>query len=246
MRQFVLTRAAYGPGWSLDANRRRLDFARGTSIASLRSQSLRDFRWLVLLHRRDALLEERRAAFGEAGAEFLYMDDLGTPGGVAYLGYRAGWADAIGERDGYVAMTRLDDDDALAPWAMERIRARAEKAVRRSILMLPTGIRVWCGRFTVVRHDTNAMQTLVTPPGDAMTVYDYGHRFARRVAPVTVIDRRIAWLWSRHEDTISGWKVADHPLTDEFRAMFPVDWSLFGASAPQRWAKAGSAGRTFR
>ncbi len=226
MRHYILTRSAYGPSWDVEANRRRLEMTKATTIRSLADQH--GFRWLVLLHRDDALLTERQKAFGAIGAEFLYLDSLGTPAEVAWAGYRAEWAVAIGPRDDWVAMTRLDDDDALAPWAVARIQAKAAEVTRRAALVFPLGIRVWNGAYTLVRHDSNAMHTLVTPPGDALTVYDYGHRDVRQHAPTRMIDNRPAWLWSRHPDTISGWRIAGRALSPEIRALFDVDWSIFG------------------
>lgn len=244
MRHFLLTRAAYGDCWALEANQRRLEFSQGVTIPSIRAQTSRRFEWLVLLHRADPLRAEREAAF--APARFLYLDEAvtGSPQSLAWQAYGADWAGAIGPRDDTVAMTRLDDDDALAPWAMERIETEAGRLKKRAIIVLPHGIRVFRGRFTVVRHETNAMQTLVTLPGDDASVYDYGHREARNFAPVKLVDGRIAWLWSRHNDTISGWKIADHELTPAYRAMFPIDWRLFGDSLGRR--RTGPGGRVFR
>lgn len=244
MRHYVLVRSAYGPSWSLEANRRRLDISRAVTIRSLASQTT-SFRLLVLLHRSDPLLAERMAAFGAIGADFLYHDGTGTSAEVAFSAYRAGWAEAIGPRDETVAMTRLDDDDALAPWVVEKVQEEARKATRRTALMLPAGIRVWRGGYTIVFHRSNAMHTLVTPPGDEMTVYDYPHRFVAKHARVKAIDGRIAWIWSRHEDTISGWHVSDLPLTDKIREMFPIDWSLF--DGPHKRPTPGARrGRCFR
>ena len=247
MRQYVLTRSAYGPGWDVEANRRRLALSRATVIPSMSAQTFRDFAWFVLLHPRDALLEERRAAFAAAGARFLYLDpDVdGTPQHVAFVAYRAGWCEAIGVRDEAVAMTRLDDDDALAPWVLGRIRVVASRATGRTALVCPVGIRVWRGCYTTVHHASNAMQTLVTPSGDELTVYGYKHREVRRVAPLRMVDPRPAWVWSRHPDTISGWHSSGRPLTPAIRAMFPIDWSVFGAphrTEPVRY----EAGRCFR
>jgi putative rhamnosyltransferase len=225
VRQYVLTRSAYGPGWSIEANRRRLAMTRAITIRSLASQTSRHFRWLVLLHRSDPLLAERMAAFGAIGADFLYLDTSGTSVEVAWQGYLADWRAAIGPRDDLVAMTRLDDDDGLAPWVMERIGEMAGRVKQRTALMLPLGVRVWNGGYTLVRHMTNAMHTLVTPPDDEATVYDYGHRKVRQFAHVQHIDNRVAWLWTRHEDTISGWRTADRPLTAKIRSLFDVDWS---------------------
>jgi hypothetical protein len=240
VRHYVLTRAVYGPSWSVEANHRRLQMTRGVTARSLAPQT--GFEWLVLLHPADPLLEERKAAF--VGARFLYLDVSGTPSQVAAAAYRADWVGAIGRRDETVAMTRLDDDDAFAPWAMARVQQIARDTIRRTALMFRLGFRAWEGRYTLVRHDSNAMQTLVTPPGDYLTVYDYLHRYVRKTAPVRMIDNRPAWLWSRHPDTISGWRVAERPLTPEIRAMFDVDWSLFGQ--PTRQPKALRAGHVFR
>lgn len=243
MRHVVLTRSAYGPSWDLEANRRRLAMTQAVTIPSLASQDAA-FRWIVLLHPSDPLLPERMAAYGSIGADFLFHDATGTSAEVAASAYRAAWTEAIGPRNDTVAMTRLDDDDGFAPWALGKIQASASKASKRVALMLPLGVRVWDGGYTLVRHDSNAMQTLVTPPGDTMTVYDYLHRFVRRFVPVRIIDDRPAWVWSRHPDTISGWRMAGHALTPEIQAMFAIDWSIFGA--PRKPAKATNAGARFR
>lgn len=224
VRQYVLTRAAYGPGWDLDANRRRLAITQAVTIRSLASQTSRKFAWIVLLHRDDPLISERETAF--AGARFIYTDMDGSPSQVAFDGYGADWRSAIGIRDETIAMTRLDDDDALAPWVMARIGEWAGRMERRTALICPLGVRVWQGGYTLVRHDSNAMHTLVTPPDDDATVYDYGHRKVRKFANIRNIDPRVAWLWVRHNDTISGWQTADRPLTGQIRALFDVDWSL--------------------
>lgn len=248
MRHLLLTRSAYGPSWDIEANRRRLALTEGVSVRSMRAQTSQDWRWVVLLNRHDPLLEERQRVFASRGAWFLYVeDDIANHANMAYLAYRAPWAEAIGHRDDTVVMTRLDDDDAFAPWAMERLQEVAERIPKRAVLMFPNGIRVWEGRVTPVRHFSNAMQTLVTPPGDDATVYDYGHRDAKKFAPVKLIDSRIAWLWSRHRDTISGWRTAQEPLTDTYRGMFPIDWTLFGEpSGGVLRLASGHAGRVFR
>ena len=244
VRRYLLTRSAYGSAWSPEANRRRLDLSRAVTVPSILGQTDRDFEWIVLLHPCDELLDERRAAF--TGATFIYLppEVEGTPSHVAWQGYRAGWAKAIGHRRRPVSMTRLDDDDALAPWAMERFGIAADKVTRRTALVLPHGLRVWQGRYTVVKHLSNAMQTLVTPAGDELTVYDYKHRDVRLVADVRLVDPHLGWVWSRHDDSISGWRSGERPLTPAFRALFPIDWSIFGS--PVRQERVANAGRNFR
>jgi hypothetical protein len=250
VKHVVLTRSAYGPGWTPEANARRLAMTRAITIPSLAAQTAK-FSWIVLLHRKDDLLDERRATYKAAGAKFIYTDTSGDPADVAFVAYGADWAKAVGSRSMAVAMTRLDDDDAFAPWALAAIQEEALKRTRRTVLILPVGIRAWSGGYTTVVHQSNAWQTLVTPPGDTMTVYDYGHRFAARTMRKAggtvkfIVDRRPAWLWSRHPDAISGWRVADKPLTDEIRALFPIDWRpLEGQHRPP--SRRERPGRVFR
>lgn len=242
-----MTRSAYGPAWDLEANRRRLEVTRGVTVASMRAQTGKDWTWLVALDRHDPLYDERRAVFMSAGVAARFLDietDTHDRAVAAVAGYRAPWADIIGSRDTRVAMTRLDDDDALAPWALERIATVAAKVPRRMALILPRGLRVWNGRCTLVRHDSNAMQTLVTPPRDELHVYEYLHRQVRKAAPTRGIDNRLGWVWTRHQDTISGWHNADTPIPAKFRDLFPIDWRLLEG---QPLALAGGPpGRYFR
>jgi hypothetical protein len=129
---------------------------------------------------------------------------------------------------------------------MARIRAQASRLGERSALVMPRGIRVWHGCYTTVTHRSNAMHTLLTPPGDALTVYDYGHRDVRKMARWRSIDDRPAWLWSRHDDTISGWRMADRPLNAAVKSLFPVDWLLFGHPPESPPHRAPVMGRAFR
>lgn len=246
MRHVVMTRSAYGPAWDIDANRRRLAVTVGVTIASMAAQTNKDWTWIVAIDSADPLRALRRKAFRSAGVDvrFLTVHSEGDRSTAAMDAYGAPWRSLL-PADELVAMTRLDDDDGLAPWAIAAIKENAAKQKGRAILMLPHGLRVWNGRCTVVRHDSNAMQTLVTPPGDTLHVYAYGHRDARKVAPIRRIDRRIAWVWSRHPDTISGWHAANQPLNDRLRSMFPIDWALFGDPPPVP-VRALQVGRFFR
>lgn len=246
MRHYVLTRAAYGPAWDREANARRLEVTRGVTAASMASQTSKDWTWVVLLDRNDPLKAERKAVFESAGVpvRFFTIASRATDRSeAAFDCYKAPWEKHVGKRDDILAMTRLDDDDALAPWAIERIAKDAARIRRRTILVLPVGVRVWGGRYTLVQHFSNAMQTLVTLPGDDLHVYAYGHRKARHVAKLRGVDIRPAWLWTRHTDTISGWHLAEKPLTDAIRRQFAVDWSLLDAPAAN---EPGPRGRVFR
>ena len=148
---------------------------------------------------------------------------------VAYRAYKVDWAGAIDASRGGVLMTRLDDDDGLAPTTLARVRAAAESLPgdARAVLMHPLGFRVWRGRYDRVRAPANAMHTLYTPDGDRLSVYDYGHTKVRSTKlRIINVDEETAWLWVRHMDTISGNRKGSRPLSRELKRIFPVDWSL--------------------
>jgi putative rhamnosyltransferase len=242
MRHYVMTRSAYGPEWKLDANARRLAVTRGITGAMMRLQTTDDWTWIVLVDERDPLIEERIKIF-EVAAPRLEVIRWHRPAAlaaapwdkrsarshkmeqIAATAYTVDWRGRMGLADDTVLMTRLDDDDALMIDTLARVKAAAVGRTERTILMHPMGYRVFRGRYSLVRHESNAMHTLLTPPGDTATVYDYGHTVARRYAPVVVVDEDPAWLWCRHRDTISGWKQAQQPITTALREAFPVDWS---------------------
>jgi hypothetical protein len=245
MRHCVLTRSAYGPEWDLAANRRRLAITRAVTARLMAQQTVRSWTWIVLLDERDPLLKERRELYETSAPHFVPLT-WRPPGArsittfgisarrerIAAADYRAPWRSLVGPADEQVLMTRLDDDDGLAPDAIARYQADAVGLEARTILMLPAGIRVWRGRSSSVRHERNAMHTLSTPAGDELSVYDYGHTKVRDVAQVRLVDERPGWLWVRHRDTISGWRRADVPISAEVRAAFPVDWP----SLERAWA----------
>lgn len=74
------------------------------------------------------------------------------------------------------------------------------------------------------------MHTLVTPKGDEMCVYDYGHMKVRQTVRTVMVDQVPAWLWVRHRDTISGHRKADRTISPFIRKMFPVDWRALEAA----------------
>lgn len=239
----MFTRSAYGPEWTLDKNARRLAITHGITVKMMRLQTVRDWTWVVLVDERDPLRAERIAAFQSADVPVEVIVWQRPPQlapaawdhrairahkleQIAATAYRADWRGARGPGDDQVLMTRLDDDDALAATTLARVQKAAAKIDGRAVLMHPFGYRVWKRRASLVRHDANAMATLVTPPGDDATVYDYGHTVARRFAKIVVVDEEPAWLWARHRDTISGWKRAEHQFDRQIRTLFPVDWTV--------------------
>ena len=225
LKYAILTRSAYGPDWTREANARRLAVTEAITVPTIRAQTFRGFEWHVLVHEKDPLLRRRVKAFESAGVpvHLLFTDARGTPQEVAVACYKAAWRDSVGP--GPAAMMRLDDDDGLAPDAFARLQPLASSSRQPTALVFPIGIRVWAGRYTFVRHASNAMQTLVSEVG---SVYDYLHRRVRQHALVRFVDRKPAWLWYRHPDTISGWRMAMSPLDPTVQRWFPIDWAFVG------------------
>jgi hypothetical protein len=246
VKHYVLTRSHYGQAWSHEANERRLDITRAVTATLMAAQTNRDWTWVVALDPADPLLEERMAVFAAAAPKFVPLlwslpgrpveapwAKHSKPGTtvqrIASTVYRAPWRSVMASGV-KVLQTRLDDDDGLAPDAIARYQRAGGHLLKRTILMLPSGIRVNRGRYADVIHNSNAMHTLVTPAAECGTVYDYGHATCRRAAPVKVVDHDWGWVWTRHQDTISGWKMADAPITRRVRDAFPVDWDALEAA----------------
>lgn len=238
MRHFVLTRSSFGPAWDIGSNRRRFAMTRAVTARLLSRQSV-EWTWIVRLDERDPLLRDRMALYGDSAPAFrpLVCSPPSMPPRkgalvlrqrVAAADYKAPWRSLI-PADDTALMTRLDDDDGLAIDALARYQSAAEGMTTRAALMLPVGVWTFRRLSVLVRHDTNAMHTLVTPPGDTMCVYDYGHTRVARAVQVVTVDLAPGWLWVRHRDTISGRGIpttrliSRRDVTAQMRAIFPID-----------------------
>lgn len=233
MRQYVMTRSAYGPAWDDAANERRLRITEAVTARLMARQTVDDWAWLVMLDERDPLLWERMHLYAEAAPDFrpiVCRPPTERPLAADFMPF---WRESIPD-DEPVIMTRLDDDDGLAPDALARYRDAALDRAVPTVLVLPAGVRIWNGREMAVRHETNAMHALVTPAGCSVSVYDYGHNEMATVGPVVLVDERPGWLWVRHADTLSGDRRAETPIGERTRAVFPVDWDALDAT----WAVA--------
>ena len=233
MRHLLLTRSAYGPDVPLSVNRRRLRLLAGVAARSVSAQAERDFTWLVLIDPRDPLLRARTAAIASAGVPYV----LAPAGNMERCYSRADrpqgpWAEAI-EWDGPTLTSRLDDDDAYAPWALSLFTRAAATADRRCILSLPAGYRIYAGRMDVRVDRLTQFISLYAPTGDRTTVMDVDHTQAPTLAPVEPVTQRPSWLWIRHRDARSANSPASTRrregmvrVTGAIREQFPVDWSL--------------------
>lgn len=192
------------------------------TIRSLAAQTMRDFEWWVALHPDDELLEERQHAFQKAGVPMVWR--MLRP--VAYNRPRQALAayKTLGPFTRPTLSTRLDDDDAFTADAFTRLREVVTEDGECAYLF-PAGHRVWGGRYTEVRHESNAMSSLFSPRG--RSVVSYLHRQVRsKVQRVRFVDDQPGWLWVRHDDNLDKWQEAYHPITDDLRALYPIDWTI--------------------
>ena len=236
MRHYILTRSAFGETVDLAENRLRLELLRRVTAPSLAAQTNRNVTWIVLTAPDDPLADERRAILESAGLPLM----VGSAAGMILRGHPdkpyGPWAKYV-EWGQVTLTTRLDDDDALAPWVLAAIRAAAEKvnARKRVVWNLPDGWRV-AGPMAERAHWSIPMfSTLQAPAGDKTTIMAVNHLGARRLGRLRPVTQEPAWLWIRHAFTRSSylgswapknWRREAKPITPELRAAFPVDWEF--------------------
>lgn len=217
-QHYVITRSYYGPEWDRESNWRRLKITQAVA-PMMRRQGVK-FTWLGLLDNRDPFLEERMRLFDQV----VIWQPKGVSTRKSAADHTPDW-DYLGTPTEPTLQTRLDDDDALACDGLARVQKAAAGLAHRTILVLPEGIRVFAGTYEPMTLETNAMQTLFTPPGDKLSVYDYGHHEAASIAPVLIVDRQPGWLYVRHRDSISGENMHPGiPIDRHIRSLFPIDW----------------------
>jgi len=233
MRIFVLTRAVYGMDWSVEQNARRLHMFRAVTVASLRAQTERHWEWVLAVDRADPYRARRIALARSAGVpvRVLYVsydsESVQSRARVAAKAYGAPWHDTIDPAFDETLTVRLDDDDALAPRTLRRMRRVAEQQSGLTAIIATQGIRVWDGQWEPVTHPTNAMAGCFSPQGDPTVVYDYSHKHVEQAVPnVVYIKGKPAWLWMRHADTLTDHhRMARRQMNDGVQALFPtVDW----------------------
>jgi len=247
MRHYLLTRSSFAPTVSIEENRRRIELLAHVTVPAIKAQESKDFAWIVLINPRDPLLEERRAAIMSAGLKYTVIkssEDMIARGGPDKPW--GPWKKHI-KWDQVTLTTRMDDDDALAPFAMRVVRERAEAwdPARPTVWSLPAGYRVM-GMFAErVLYTVPMFCTYQAPVHDHRTINTVGHLSAAMLAPLQPATKKPAWLWVRHDLTRShqnmrrGLSMAGNDMelvTDAMRAEFPgVDWDLI-TSLPQKGA----------
>jgi hypothetical protein len=197
--------------------------------------------WIVLIDEDDPLYDERVDVLRSAG----FPLELRPPGSLERVDSQRDrpfgpWCDYLDFSES-VLTTRIDDDDAFAPWALQRVRHLADawdarfqnRRGRRRLWVLADGYRVKDGKANP-RHDTrNQFATMYAPRNDRASVMDMNHTSSHRLGQVIAVRSEPAWIWLRHDEARSNGSGATNsrpeslmPITDEMRNAFDIDWSL--------------------
>jgi hypothetical protein len=243
VRHYLLTRSAYGPDVPIEVNRYRLELTRGITSRSLASQTYQDVTWLVLTDPADPLKEERERVLWESGLPFLTADAGSIERTNRYDRPQGPWHAHLDFSDATLT-TRIDDDDAFAPWALSAFRDHAERYLgmrrrrNRRIFTLPIGYRVSSGKANLRRDRVNQFTTMYAPRGDRCCIMDRNHTGQNRLAHLIDISHAPGWLWLRHDGARSAESRASNrdkhlmePISEAVRDCFDVDWGLI-ASLP--------------
>lgn len=214
-----MTASYRGPDYPLDANARRIDLLRRVTARSLSTQQ-GEWTWIVYVNPSDPLLDERLDAFRSAGAPIIAVENNDG-------------AEAAIDWSGPVLTTRIDDDDAFACGAFDRLhRALAHPPAVPTAYIFPIGWFVRAGLTDTHRHLRNAWSSVYAPSGSREHIRLHQHQRVPAAYPVRVLDDRPGWLRVSHAD--NGRPTSHrgkHPITPGLRATFAVDWPFVEALA---------------
>lgn len=208
-----MTAAYRGPDYPRDANARRIALCRGITARSLAAQPP-GWTWIVYVHPDDPLREDRLNAFRSAGAPVVPVGGNDE-------------AEAVIDWSGPVLTTRIDDDDAFAGDAFERLYAALCPHTEPTAYMFPVGYLVRGSRVALHMHGRNAWSSLYAPPGFREHIRQVQHQRIPGRYPVVTVDNDPAWLRVSHVDNSrpTGHR-ARLPITRSIMARFPIEWDL--------------------
>lgn len=190
------------PGWLA----RRFELFERVCLASVARQTERDFQWLVFLDEATpAAFRDRLAALAAAhpGLQPVYCDRFEEETVLPEIRRR--------ETPGRLRITtRLDNDDAIHPRLIERIRQLAHRHAPRQdlrrgfFISFPIGCCVRHGDFYLQRYRFNPFASYVSAPETARTVLGADHRYVADVAPVVFDWTRPMWCQVIHDENVAN------------------------------------------
>ena len=185
---------------------RRFDLFERVCLASVQRQTEGVFQWLVFMDWATPVAFKERMAALTVRHEFLrpvYCSQFDEESALAEIRRR--------EAPGALRITtRLDNDDAIHPRMVEKVRrlarAHAESLdLRRGFFIsFPIGCAERKGDFYVQRYRYNPFTSFVSAPECDRTVLGTDHRYIADVAPVVFEFARPMWCQTIHDDNVAN------------------------------------------
>lgn len=195
-------RLGLDPGWLA----RRFDLFERVCLASVARQTVRDFQWLVFMDAATPEAFRDRLAALAADQPFLqpvYCDQFTEEAVLPEIRRR----ETLGRLR---ITTRLDNDDAIHPRLVERVRRMAERHAPRQDLRrgfyvgFPLGCCERDGDFYLQRYRYNPFASYVSAPETERTVLGADHRYVADVAPVVFGWTRPMWCQTIHGENVAN------------------------------------------
>ena len=185
---------------------RRFDLFERICLASVARQTEPDFQWLVFLDEATPAAFRDRLTAHTATRPFLqpvYCGRFDEETVLPEIRRR--------ETPGRLRITtRLDNDDAIHPRLIERVRRLAERQAPRQdlrrgfYLSFPLGCCARGGDFYLQRYRFNPFASYVSAPETDRTVLGTDHRYVADVAPVIFDWSRPMWCQTIHGENVAN------------------------------------------
>lgn len=195
-------RLGLDPGWLA----RRFDLFERVCLASVARQTEPDFQWLVFLDEATPAAFRDRLAARAAAHPFLqpvYCSQFAEETVLPEIRRREA-------PDRLRITTRLDNDDAIHPRLVERVRRIAQRQAPRQDLQrgfyvgFPLGCCERGGDFYLQRYRYNPFASYVSAPETDRTVLGADHRYVADVAPVVFEWTRPMWCQTIHGENVAN------------------------------------------
>lgn len=189
----------------------RLDLFQRYCVPSVASQTVQNFRWIVLIDSRTSMATRRTILLNRKiqPLELCELEEFNSD-------YIAKYISPIESK--FLVSSRLDNDDALHETFIEQIQ-QTFCAQPCQWINFPRGYVVdeQKGIF-LSRQTSNAFISLIETAAKPRTVFCVNHRLAGTVGPVSQIDNGPMWIQLVHGTNLSNHvRPTDVPITTDLR-----------------------------
>jgi hypothetical protein len=215
VQHFLLTQfsipASQAPGRHRDPSwlRFRLNLLEEMGAPSVRAQTAKDFRWILLIDERSAdwVVERLRAITGDLPVALLLVGDLWSAQLDEFLGKQSGGS--------LLVTSQMDSDDAISPDFVRCVQAHAgpDRVVNASV-----GARYDVRTRSLVRvRKKRASESVCSTQG--RHIFQYYHGTAGLEFPSIEIAGEPLWVQTIHGGNLANRSMRGFPITEE--GLFP-------------------------